>query len=190
MEIPSRKKCLQLLREYHVPPHIKQHCIMVAEIGLSLAHELSMAGIKVNKALIEASCLLHDISKMESIENGGDHALMGANVVASKGFPEVAEIIRQHVYLDEPVLEAGICEKTLVNYADKRIRHTRLVSLEERFQDIFMRYGTTKERKDRIAALYTDCQLMERIIFKILPFDPDDLASRVLIPQGLSGKTR
>ncbi len=190
MEIPSKKECLRLLGDYQVPRHIRQHCLMVAEVGSTLARELSTAGIRLNRSLVEASCLLHDISKMESVERGGDHALMGAQVLASRGFHEVAEIVRQHVYLDVPVLQAGVCEKTLVNYADKRIKHTKLVSLEERFQDILSRYGTSRERKDRIKALYADCLLMERVIFEVLPFKPGDLANRIVMPHDPTKNTR
>ena len=47
----------------------------------------------------------------------------------------------QHVWLNREGDPSSVSEEEVVNYADKRVRHDQIVSLEERFQDLKNRYG-------------------------------------------------
>ena len=176
MQIPDIKTSIGLLKRKETPIHIMRHCVRVALVSRYLGSKLRERCCDLCLELIMAGALLHDVSKYESITNGGDHAEMGARFLKELGYPEVARIVKNHVYLDyDPGAGGGISEEIIVNYADKRVKHTDVVSLEDRFRDLQARYGLDAMRRQRIQALYQQSKEMERAIFSRLEIHPDDL---------------
>ncbi|MCD6320212.1 MAG: HDIG domain-containing protein [Candidatus Desulfofervidaceae bacterium] len=171
LNIPAPEVCLALLKEYGAYPNIIAHCKQVAQVALFLSEALSHQGLSLNIPLLTAGALLHDIAKAYSIEHPEvNHAEKGAEWLIELGYPEVAEIVRFHVNLSG---ELKIDEKSIVNYADKRVKHDTIVSLEERFKDLLARYGKTEARGKRIRRLYERTKRLETLIFAPLPFSPD-----------------
>ncbi len=176
MKVPDKKKCIKLLRENHAPVHIIKHCVKVAAVSLFIGDRLQKKGIDINTDLLMAGALLHDISKYQSIVSGGDHAVMGAVLLETLGYPEVARIVKCHVHLDRQINKGErIDEVLVVNYGDKRVKHTDVVSLNERFDDLMLRYGTNSRRQTRISELFEQSKKMEDLIFSIIDLDPDSL---------------
>ena len=134
-------KAIKLLIEYDVPNHIIAHSFKVAKIVYYIAEELeNVPQLKFNKELTFHAALLHDITKYQAILNKGeDHSLTGGELLRKLGYPDIAEIIESHVVLKN--LEKLRFEKELVFYADKRVKHDKIVTLEERFEDLKIRYG-------------------------------------------------
>ena len=103
-------------------------------------------------------------------------SLTTERILASLGYPEIARVVREHVRLEDdwpdyrPLREAEV-----VNYADKRVLHTRVVSLAERFADLEVRYGRTPEALVRIASMAAKTQVLEKKLFAPLSLDPQDL---------------
>ncbi len=173
---PDRETCLEILCRYDVPSHIVAHSQRVAQVTVTLGGLLARSGLCLDLALAEAGALLHDIAKMISIERGGDHAAEGAEIVSSLGFPEIGEIVRRHVHLGREDDDfSRITEVVLVNYADKRVRHTEVVDLEDRFDDLVDRYGITAEKRRRIQLLRAQALRQEAHIFQRLRQDPSCL---------------
>jgi len=176
MESLNREKCLALLKSCQVPGHIVTHSLRVAQVGLFIGFHLKIVGEDLDLDLVEAGGLLHDITKMDSVYTGEDHALAGFNLVKSLGYPKVGDIVRQHVWLDRDVRDdPAITEAVLVNYADKRVKHTNIVSISERFEDLLVRYGTTPERQKIIRGLYDEIRGIESLIFSRLDIKPANL---------------
>ena len=164
---------MAILRDYQVPQHIVIHSLRVAQVGLFIGSYLKMVGEDLDCNLVEAGCLLHDITKMDSVYTGRDHALTGSDLLRSLGYPRAADLVRQHVWLDRDGPE--ITEAMLVNYADKRVKHTDIVSISERFEDLMLRYGTSPERQEMIKELYNRTREIESLIFSRLDIRPADL---------------
>ncbi len=59
-----------------------------------------------------------------------------------------------------------------MNYADKRVKHTSIVTLSERFEDLLIRYGTTPERLEMIRKLHDEIEEIEFLIFTKLDIGP------------------
>jgi hypothetical protein len=95
------------------------------------------------------------------------------------GYPEVAEIVRQHVVLDDGIPPGQITEAILVHYADKRVKHTAIVSLAERFQDLKERYGKNPPALAWLEDLERKSYELEEQIFQKLTIKPESLASLV-----------
>ncbi len=178
--IPSRDECFLLLQRYEVPSHIIQHSEMVQKIALCLCDFLNRRGERLNAPMVEAASLLHDIAKWKTLNTGQSHAETGAQMVYQLGFFEVAEIIRQHVVLDEEHWEGPASEAGVVYYADKRVKHTAIVSLGDRFIDLKERYGRTRSAAAWLDELEKRCQILEANLFQRLTIAPDMLTSLIL----------
>lgn len=122
--LPDAFFCERLLLAA-VIPNIAAHCKAVTKEASHIAENLIRAGVILNEELILAASMLHDIARMEE-----DHAAVGAAQMHALGYPEIAEIIRQHHGLDDV---SRIDEAAVVFIADKCIQGTKKVTLLERF---------------------------------------------------------
>lgn len=178
IRLPSFSDCLALMEEFGMLPHIREHCFMVQAVAWELGHALTHAGLPLNLPLIVAGALLHDLGKTPCLGTGEDHARFGAEILAARGYPEVARVVAQHVHLEEhPTCDRPLSEAAVVNYADKRVLHTRVVPLAERFADLKRRYGRTPEHVARISYYEERSRLLEARLFAPLTLTPDDLLS-------------
>ncbi|HID96915.1 MAG TPA: HD domain-containing protein [Thermodesulfobacteriaceae bacterium] len=176
VKLPDRQQCMGILREHQVPEHIIEHCTRVAQVGVFLASSLNRSGGNLRLDLIETAGLLHDITKVASIHSREDHAVTGCNLLISLGFHSVARVVRQHVRLDRnTVFGSAISEAMVVNYADKRVNHSTIVTLSDRFDYLMERYGTTEERRIRLKEYYREIRLIECMIFSDLPMEPVEI---------------
>lgn len=167
--------------------NIVAHSIQVCRVGECLMDHLKLQGSQMNGQLVQAAALLHDITKTRSFETEENHALTGAQVLTDFGYPQVGDLVRQHVRLDNYSDRQNLSEAVIVNYADKRVLHDRIVSLDDRMSYIQERYGTQPEHKRRIQLLWEKTAALEKHIFKYLPFSPDDLID-YLTPVDLSSE--
>ncbi|MCK5783653.1 MAG: HDIG domain-containing protein [Desulfobacterales bacterium] len=174
MRIPSQKQCHHLILEMEMMAHIVDHSCQVCNVAVFLADHLIKNGLHLNRELIRAAAILHDITKTRSFETGEDHARTGGQLLIEMGYPEVGNIIRQHVALDNSVNSGEPDETDIVNYADKRVRHDRIVSLDQRMAYILERYGKSPEHCLRIQKLWRETIRLEKKIFTDLPFQPGD----------------
>ena len=173
MRVPAQNECLQMLCSMDMPDHIQDHSRLVCQIALVLADGLIAAGVPINRDLVMASALLHDITKPRSFDTGENHAQTGGDYLAAMGFPEVGEIIRQHVVLDHYSTDSAPGEAEIVNYADKRVLHDRVVPLDDRMAYILERYAKTVQRQALLQELWHQTRLLERRLFTYLSFTPD-----------------
>ncbi len=173
---PGLADCLDLCARYQMLPHIRAHSLQVRAVTVTLGRHLQATGMPVNLPLAAAGALLHDIAKTATLGNGGNHAALGAAWLEELGYPEVADIVRGHVYLPDALLDhPGVCETQLVNYADKRVQHDRVVTLAARFDDLRVRYGRSAAIIDRITDNEVRSRRLEDKIFRALSLTPDDL---------------
>lgn len=175
MPIPSRTECYELIHQMAMPPHIVAHSFQVCRVADILADALMRLGVALKPELVSASALLHDITKARSFDTGENHSETGGALLAERGYVLVGGIVRQHVRLDAYDFQGDATEAVLVNYADKRVLHDRVVSLDRRMAYIRDRYGQTPAHLSRIDDLWRRSTEMERRIFRNLPFVPGDL---------------
>lgn len=178
MKYPSRAQAFDLLNIHQVPEHIIRHSMVVTHVANVIASALVKSGVDLNEDLVDRAALLHDICKMKAITSGGDHALFGNELLTSMGYPLVGDIIGQHVWLKS--FELG--EAMVVNYADKRVMHDRIVSIPERFEDLMTRYGTDELRRSRISAHHENTLKVHGIIAASTREDLLDLWNLDLVP--------
>jgi uncharacterized protein len=182
LRVPAHIECLDLLVTMDMPAHIQDHSRMVCRIALTLADGLIDAGIRINRELVMASALLHDITKPRSFATGENHAQTGGEYLSTLGFPEVGDIVRQHVVLDRYFPAGDPNEAEIVNYADKRVLHDKVVTLDDRMAYILERYANTPERQVLLQKLWEQSRMLEARLFAHLSFTPDGLDADALCP--------
>jgi len=178
-KIPSTDECIAILNANETPPHILRHSLQVARVAKFLSEEINRNdGEAIDVDLVEAAAILHDIAKAACFDDGKDHAKEGAVILRSLGFAAVAGLVERHVKLGEWDKHGPIEEAELLNYSDKRVQHERLVSLDERFEDILDRYGKIHpEAYDRCKQYWAASKLLEKKIFRNLSFGPDEIVT-------------
>ncbi len=129
----------------------------------------------IDMELLRASCLLHDIGKYPCVLDGSRfHDVRGEQILQEEGFPVVASLVAQHVILrgtkDDPVREEHV-----LFYADKRVVHDQLVTLEDRFAYLEETYGKTARACERLFVMKQETIRLENAIFLLLDFGPDDI---------------
>ncbi len=179
MKIPTREQCYQLMCDMKMMDHIVVHSMQVGRVAAFLAEHLNPQRNRLNHDLIRAAALLHDITKTRSFKTKENHALTGGQFLAEQGYPEIGELVRQHVRLDEYPNPVVLGEAEIVNYADKRILHDQVVSLDKRLDYILEKYGKLPEHQERIRWLWGKTIELENKIFRTLSLVPEDL-NRIL----------
>jgi len=168
-----------MIREMKMMDHIIDHSVMVSNVALCIARSVQSSQPGINIPLIRSASLLHDITKTRSFDTGEVHSETGGSLLRERGFPEIADIIRQHVILDICRSDTPVTEQEIVNYADKRVLHDKVVSLDRRLSYIQVRYGGSPELQSRIQKMWKDTLALEKKLFDCIRFSPGQLSGQV-----------
>ena len=133
----------KLWNKYQVPENIQKHSQKVTELALDLGQKLKSQGIEINLDLIYNSAMLHDIAKFLCLDCDTRHTYEGARILRKEGLEKEAEIVESHgldtiIHYPERL---NSWENKLVYYADKRVVHDQITSLEEKFKYMRKRYS-------------------------------------------------
>jgi uncharacterized protein len=157
--LPTRKECLAILAEYHVPPHIVNHSRAVAKLAVFLAQRLIEKGEAVETKLLERVALLHDMMRVHDFKESDyerfeqnlpaqvrakwhrlhekykaiPHELAAYDTLKEK-YPVLALTIKRHRYMAllEEKDRPNSWEEKLLYYADMRVMHDKIVPLKQR----------------------------------------------------------
>jgi len=211
--LPTRRECFDLLKEYHVPSHIVAHSLAVAKLAVFLAQRLKERGIAVDIDLVDRACLLHDVVRACDFKESNCNDLTQAVTDKDKAewrqirtrykgtchedvtydllrerYPAVALAIKKHRYaaiLDEDEKEKpSTWEEKLVYYADKRVMHDRIVTLNERLEDAHKRnihlHETEAQSKITTAKVDPVIFKLEKEIFDQVDLDADEVTDEFI----------
>lgn len=166
--------CIALWDKYAMPTNIRRHSLLVAHIAENLAELALQRHVALCVEDVRASALLHDLGKMYSLKYGGGHASIGAAwVVAETRNYAVAQGVMHHVYWPWSIThDASCCQlPILVLYADKRARHDQCVTLDERFDDLLVRYGKNAQAVAAIDASLKQMKAVEAALISFLGWE-------------------
>jgi uncharacterized protein len=169
-KIPDIAECEKLMAKYSMLPNIMEHSLQVMRVSLAITDHLK-DGVVVNRDMVIAAALLHDITKTRSIKTKEKHAASGGKLLRDLGFQEIAKIVEEHVSIQNLNLERIIEEKEIVYYADKRVMHDKIVTLEERMHDLMQRYGTGEDMRNFLLQNRKQALAVERKIADFMKID-------------------
>jgi hypothetical protein len=160
MAVPSRAEAAALLLSLDPPAWHVRHAAAVAEIAAFLALRCVARGEPVDRALVEAAALLHDVDKLlpgDDPPRGLPHGEGSAAWLAARGLAELGPAVAAHSVTRlvdgsaDRWLAAATAEELLVAYADKRAGQ-RLEPMDDRFADWRRRYPDGWSTADEAAA--------------------------------------
>ncbi len=138
--VPGRKETQSFYKECDTSVEVQQHCKAVAEMVMELSQ-----GRKIDRELLYVAALLHDMCRTD----GKEHPLKAAEKLKKAGYERLAEIVAVHHDLPKDMnklKQQQISEEAELLYlADKLIKGTAEVTLEERFE------GSKQKCKDETA---------------------------------------
>ena len=181
---PTIDQCRRLMDDFTMYDNIRQHSFMVARVADILLEGLSHNGVAPGQLpardLVIAGALLHDIAKTKCIVEGCRHDLVGEAICLDLGLSQIAPIVRNHVILPSfhnEKYRQGIFNATeLVFYADKRVNHHQVVSLDARLDYILTNYGNNDPHREAlIVKNFQQCRNFEDHLFEHLDFPPASL---------------
>lgn len=187
--VPEVAQCLALMEQYAMLDNIRLHSFIVARVAETIVKEMALpagnGAVPPDLDLVLAGALLHDIAKTPCLDGSCRHAEAGQAICIEHGYPEVGEIVHDHVILSsftpETYRQGHFPAREIVYYADKRVRHDEIVSLEQRLDYIVDRYADGSDYiKGRIRKNFEMCFELETHLFSFLPFQPGELAARVI----------
>jgi len=171
-KLPNEQECLTIMEKYEMLPNIVRHSIQVKNVAMAIVHNLKDSN-SINEELVLSSALLHDIAKTKSIKDKTHrHDLEGGKIARELGYPDIAFIIESHVLFLDFQEKGKLEEREIVFYADKRVMHDKIVSLDERIDDLVIRYGVNNKVKELIKK---NKKFILKIENKINSFLRDDL---------------
>ena len=148
MSVPGRVDAAALLLSLRPPAWHLRHVRAVAEVAAWLAFRAVAAGRPVQRALVEAAALLHDIDKVLPADDPirtFAHGVGSAAWLTARGHGELAAAVVGHPVTRlaagdaDAWLDRASGEELLVAYADKRAGQ-HLLSMAGRFADWTRRY--------------------------------------------------
>jgi HD domain len=147
--VPDRPTAAALLLETEPPAWLVRHACAVAEVGAWLAARVAAGGTAVDRHLVEAAALLHDVDKAVAPDHpfrALPHGQGSAAWLAERGCAELGPSVADHpvTRLEDgdrfwEWLAGSSLETRIVAYADKRAG-ARLESMDDRFASWRRRY--------------------------------------------------
>jgi hypothetical protein len=160
MSVPSRRAAAALLLSLEPPAWHLRHARAVAEVAGWLAARCAARGVAVDRALVEAAALLHDVDKAIPAADPAaalPHGEGSAAWLAERGHAELGGAAAAHpvTRLLDPGAGAWLAsaplEELLVAYADKRAGQ-RLEPMDARFAGWRRRYPDGWSADDGVRA--------------------------------------
>lgn len=191
LALPDRETILAWRKDVCLPSHVADHCDAVAELASHLGEHLAEQGMLLRPLALRRSAELHDLLRFLDFRPGAtpiglqdgaespqtekrwnelrneffglSHEAACAKWLIERGFPELASIVAVHG-LSLPPQHRTTIEQQVLYYADKRVRVSDVVTLEQRFEDFQQRYGHGKQSEQGVI-WFAEAKAIERELF-------------------------
>lgn len=215
--LPTREECEQFFEQYYTPHHIREHMRQVNRVAVWIARQLIAHGENVILNLVDRASLLHDTirvtdwpqlsleyfttpptpeemrvweSQRKKYPQEMSHSLVNFEIFKDD-YPEMAQVIKMHSLGNAPSLHTW--EEKIVHYADRRVAHTSIVTVQQRLDEGYARYSKITDRAlERDPIIIQATLKIEKEIFSIIGVDPDallELLNKDDVTQGSTAQT-
>jgi molybdenum cofactor cytidylyltransferase len=170
-DLPSERRCLELLREGRGDEARVAHCAAVASVAAALTAALNERHQCLCAPLVVAAALLHDVARDEP-----RHAEAGADLLQRLGYARLAPLVRGHMRLGAPLADQ-LDEAQIVYLADKLVLGDRVVTLDERFGARLQQVAADPDAWEGVLARLAEARGVQARVEQALgrPLDPESL---------------
>lgn len=169
--IPDIPEIMNILKKNNTPDRVIKHSGKVTDIALKLGRKLKDKGINVNLDMIKAAALLHDVSRVEE-----NHALVGAEVIAAYGYPEISHIVSQHMTYNFSNQIENLTETDIVCIADRVVKEDQYVGFDARMTDVLKKFKDNPQAIKRISEKMKETKVFLTELEKFLDISIDEIA--------------
>jgi putative nucleotidyltransferase with HDIG domain len=177
--LPSEEKIHELWEKYRVPEYKRKHMAIVARVALFFADRLTTTNplSTINRELLHAAALLHDIDKNIQHRPDERHPDAGVRVLRDEGMEEVANLVATHPLhaILDPKIKPKTWEEKFLYLADKMIKQ-EIITVDKRF-DLWRNERLPEEAYALLTSCYPDVKNLEREVFDIIGILPGDAAN-------------
>ncbi len=167
LSLPTRKQAIKLLKE-HVPENVLRHSLQVNKISVLLANKLKKSGLDIDVELVDRASLLHDLDKIKTLRKP-NHGEVTEKILSDMGYLELGKTAKKHRC--NFIKDLITWEEKIVHYADRRVLHDQIVSVDERFRDARERYPNLDFNQEIVEMT----KQLEQEIFKRIDINPEDI---------------
>ncbi len=167
--IPTEEQIKALWIKYRLPVGKRKHMEVVARVAGFIADKLDQLGKfdKLDKPLLIAGALLHDIDKKVPRSPGEQHPDTAVRILKEEGMDEVALLVEKHplhVILDPAVASTTLVEKILF-LADKMVKFD-YIGVDERFR-LWNEEHLAPDAQKILDTAYPKVKALEQEIFSL-----------------------
>ncbi|SDB04663.1 HDIG domain-containing protein [Desulfonatronum thiosulfatophilum] len=163
---PTVAECRKMWELWDMPEHIQSHSLTVTRVSQCIAELMKKTLLPdLDVQVVTAAAMLHDLAKFYTILHGGSHSQIGAAWVQEQTRnPVLTRAVLHHVHWPFAMNLRSYPVSLIVCYSDKRVMHTEIVTLEERFADLQTRYGMNATAIKHIQESLEQGQSIERLL--------------------------
>lgn len=175
--IPTEEQAKQLWDKYGLPEGKRGHMELVARVARFLAKQINkVTNLPINKTLLIAAALLHDIDKNIPRLPGEEHPDTAVRILKKEGMEEVANLVKTHPL--HAILDSVIAPKTweekLLFLADKMVKY-EIITVDERFK-LWNDEHLPVEAQSLLDRAYPKVKALENEIFEKIHIAPSEVA--------------
>ncbi len=147
-KIPTKEKCLAILRKHNTPIQVIDHCLIVTKIAERFCAQID----NINNKLVIAASMLHDIGR--SKDHSIFHAIEGVKILESENLDQLLIlIVKKHIGTGITEFEAAklglpsddyipkTAEEIIVSYADNLTCGNKERSFDEVLNGFISKFG-------------------------------------------------
>jgi putative nucleotidyltransferase with HDIG domain len=165
--VPTEEQAKKIWEKYRLPKQKRIHVSRVAQVAMFLAKK-----IQVNKKLLLAAALLHDIDKAVPHESHPDTAV---RILREEGMNEVADLVATHPLhaILDPSISPKTREQKLLYLADKMVKYD-IVGVDKRFA-LWNAEKLSPQEQKILDTSYPKVKELEQEVFKLAQISPGDI---------------
>ena len=171
--IPNESQAKALWEKYQVPAIKRIHLALVARVAMIFAEK-----IPVNKPLLFAAALLHDIDKTAPKLPGERHPDTAVRILRKEEMPEVADVVATHPLhaILDPTISPKTLEEKLLYLSDKMVKYD-IVGVDKRFALWNDEHLPPNEQKI-LDESYPKVKKLEQEVFRLAGIALDDILKK------------
>ena len=162
LEAPNLCECYAIWEKHKLPENIRRHCQKVKQTATDLVAQLIDKGETLNRPVLQAAALLHDLVKTEK-----NHAVKGGEILRDLGYPKVGAIIAVHMDILVDA-DTAITESEILYLADKLVKNDQLIDLATRKEMVFQTYRDNPQVLKKITRRYHNAEIILQKIQRII----------------------
>ena len=173
--IPTEEQARKLWEKYQLPQQKRRHVELVAKVAAFLARKIKeqRAEGKVDKKLLIAAALLHDIDKAVLTLPGERHPDRAVRILKEEGMGEVADLVKTHALhtILNPATSPKTWEEKILYLADKMVKYD-IITVDERFK-LWNDEHLPRDAQEILDRAYPKVKALETEIFSFIAIRPE-----------------